>query len=185
MSGNVSEYLAPSVTSFVDDVTINIFSREALGLDLQMVDTGLASAVWTSNLLIFVPLVVAEPLLVSQFFWFNGTAVSGSTDVGIYNADGTVKLGSTGSTLNSGTSQIQTVDIADFHLPANSRLWLALGCENATQTFQRATLVVGAMDYIGIKQQAAGWSSGLPTPATFAIPTVAVLPVFGFTGGAI
>lgn len=185
MSANAVQCLSPPVSELRDNVTVHVFGPECLGKDFHGIDSGLASTAWTANLLVFVPLVLAEPLLVARMFWRNGGTVNGNTDVGIYNETGTTKLVSTGSVANSGTNVIQSVDVTDTFLPANSRLWLALGSDSATQTYLLANPVVSALDYIGVLQQAAGWSSGLPTSLAFAVPTVAVLPLFGFTGSSV
>jgi hypothetical protein len=175
---------APPYLNLMDNISVHPFSPECLGRDWLAISVGLGSAVWTANLLIFIPLLLAQPTLVAQFWWMNGAAVNGNTDVGVYTEDGQTKLGGTGSTLNSGTSQIQVVDVADFRLAADTRYWLALGSDSGTQAYSRNNLIVGGLDYIGVKQQAAGWSSGLPTTVTPAAPTVAILPNFGFTGKA-
>lgn len=185
MAGTVLEYVSPSLAGMRDGATVSVFSKECLSPELQVLGSTLGSATWTANLITYIPLVIAEALKVSQFFWTNGTAVAGNTDVGIYSADGTVKLGSTGSTANAGTSVLQVVDVTDFWLPPNSLLWLALGCDSGTQTFRRSNLIIHLQEFIGIKQQAAGWSSGLPSSATFANPSVASLPMFGFTAGTV
>lgn len=182
MSGDVREYLSPPIPDFRSGVTVNVVSPECLGGDIEAIDNGFASSVWSANLLIFIPLITAEALLVSQFFWRNGTVAAGNTDVGVYNLDGTVKLGSSGSTANAGTSAIQLANVADFYLPANRQMWLALGCDDGTHTYLNATLIVSGFDLIGVKQQAAGWSSGLPSTIAPVAPTVAKMPLFGFTG---
>lgn len=167
--------------------SITVVSAETLGGDIQVLDTAFGSTVWTANLLIFIPLILTRPCLVAQFFWRNGTVVSGtnSMEVGVYNEDGSAKLGTSGLVTPTGTSAIQVVNVTDFYLPANKRLWLALGCDNATQTFWIGNLVAEGLDYLGVKQQASGWSSGLPASVTFAVPTVAKLPYFGFTGSSV
>lgn len=182
MTGNLAERALPPPLSLVNGITINVFGYECLGLDLLYIITGLSSGVWTANLATYIPLIAVEPVLVSQFFWFNGATVDGNTDVGIYTEDGVTKLGSAGSTLNSGTSQIQVVNVSDFVLPANRRFWLALACDSATQTYWRNATAAVRQDYVGVKQQTSAWSSGLPSSATFAAPSVATLPLFGFTG---
>jgi len=164
-----------------NNVNVHLWGPECLSRN-SIIDNGLASTVWTANLLIFIPLLLIEPLLVSQFFWINGATAQDNTDVGIYSFDGQTKFGSTGSTLNSGTSALQVADVTDFRLPSNVRLWMALGCDSSTHTFLLANPVVGAQDLAGITQQAAGWSSGLPATITPAIPTVAKVPMFGFSG---
>lgn len=187
MAGNVIEHVAPASSSLVDLVTINCLSNECLGQDITVADDGLASAAYTANLLIFVPLTTARPVVVSQFFWQNGATndASGHVDIGIYSADGTRKLASTGSTTPSGTSQIQVVDISNVTLGENARYWLAFGCDSSTQTFWRGNPVTTLLDLLGVKQQSGGWSSELPSSASFATPSVGYLPFFGFTGGTI
>lgn len=186
MIGNVAQNFAPPLFSLTDSRTIIPISEECLGREWVAIDSNPASGTFTANLVVYVPLVTVERLLVRQFFWLNGAAVDGNTDVGIYSADGSVLLGSAGSTLNAGISALQAVNVADFLLPANSRLWLALSSDSSVQTYLRAApAVVYYLDYVGVKQQAAGWSSGLPSSATLAVPSVAVLPMFGFTGSAV
>lgn len=166
----------PPVTS----LTVSCISPECIGPELMVCTTGFTSAAWTANRLLAIPLLLTRPYLVNQFFWYNGATAAGNTDVGIYNEAGTTKFGSTGSTANSGTSQIQAVDSTDFYLGANQRYWLVMGCDSGTQTFQRMNPGVGLMDYLGVKEQLSGWSSGLPSSLTLAVPTVAYIPFFGF-----
>lgn len=177
-----SRTIQPPYCFLANNTTIHPYDEACVGPEIIGLDNGIATGVWTANLLAFIPLILREPLLVAQFFWHNGIAVDGNTDVGIYNESGGAKLGSSGSTLNAGTSALQIVDVTNFYIPANVRLWLALGCDSSVQQFFRSVAPVVDQDYIGIKQQASGWSSGLPTSATLAIPTIAVLPTFGFTG---
>lgn len=169
-----------------NNTSVHILSPETIGPELLATDTLLSTGTaWTANLLIFIPLIIQEPLIASQFFWYNGATVNGNTDVGIYTFDGQTKLGSTGSTVNAGASQIQVVDVTNFTLPPNVKLWLALGSDSATHTFIAANLAAIPQDSIGITQQGSGWSSGLPTTITPAVPAVAKLPMFGFTGASV
>lgn len=156
------------------------FHPDALLAELSGVDTGFASTTYTANLVVYVPFIIRASTVVTMFGWGNGGAVGGNTDVGVYNEAGTVKLGSTGATLNAGVSNLQTVDSADFTLAAG-RYWMALGCDSAVQTFDRANPDLRLLDGMGVKQQAAGYSGGLPATATFNTPTVGILPVFGFS----
>lgn len=185
MAGNVIEYISPPWTNFKDSIAISSMSApECNGFELMYLDSGSASTVWTQNMLVFIPLITTTPLLVSQFYWLNGATVDGNSDAGIYTEDGATKLISTGSTLNAGTSAIQAANVSDTLLPANRRLWLALGCDSATHTYNLANPVISALDFIGNKEQLSGWSSGLPTTIAPATPTIAKLPIFGFTGAA-
>lgn len=185
MAGLLKEYLSPPQTSFRDSVTVLMIGAECLGLDMLAIDTATAGIAWTANLLCAVPLITAEPLLVTNFFWYNTATVNGNTDVGIYSADGATKLGSTGSTPNAGANQGQFVNSTDFTLPGNSRLWLVIGSDSATHTYAAANLVIAGLEFVGVQQQASGWSSGLPTSLTLAAPSQAKLPIFGFTGASV
>lgn len=181
-----SRVIVPAPQPVSPTRTINVLSPECLGPEiLPAASASWASGAFTANLIIFVPLIVAQPLVVSQFFWQNGATVAGNTDVGIYNSDGSSKLASSGSTANAGTSAIQIVNITNIVLPANTRLWLALSSDSSVQTYLRNATAARSWDYMGIQQQAAGWSSGLPASATFAAPAVAYLPFCGFTGSSV
>lgn len=183
MTGNVIEYVSPLVANYLDNRAIHIFSPECFGLDIAATPTSLASAVYTANLITYVPLILGESLTVAQFWWENGATAAGNTDVGIYAFDGATKISSTGSTANSGTTTIQVVDVTDFTLQVNTRYWLALGCDSGTHTFARATNGSTAVvyDFIGLRQQTSGWSSGLPSTATLNAASVNYIPMFGFT----
>lgn len=176
----------PPYTRLLSEVNIYTLSQACVGAAALAIDnTTKASGVWTANRLIFLPFFTLQDVLVSQFFWTNGGTVNGNTDVGIYSEDGQTKIGSSGSTANAGTSVNQAVNVTDFFLAANHRYWLALGSDSGTQTYLRSTLVVTGMEYIGIKEQLSGWSSGLPATITPATSTVAVYPMFGFVGTAV
>lgn len=180
--GNVLEQLVPPYGSLTDNIVIHSFGPDCVGPELSSHDVGIASTAWTANLAIYVPLLLAESLLVTKFFWCNGGTLNGNTDVGVYSEDGVTKLASCGPTANSGANVVQSaVALSAVRLPANSRLWLALASDSATQTYFLANLVIAGLDFIGIKQQAAGYSSGLLSSITFEIPTVAKFPMFGFT----
>lgn len=183
MTGNVAGQFLPPLFSLVEPVNFNSFDADCMGKELKaMLNVSLASAVWTANRLIFVPFSIGRPTLVSQFYWMNGATAAGNTDVGIYTEDGTIKLGSSGSTANAGTSVLQAVNVADFTLAANQRYWLALGCDDSTHTYFRVAPSAFLQEFIGYKEQLSGWSSGLPASITIGLPTVAVVPHFGFTG---
>lgn len=165
----------------LSDITVNYLSRECIGPEIMSAQAGgFASAAWTQNRIIAIPLVVQRPYQVKQFAWYNGGTVNGNTDVGIYDETATRKIGSTGSTANSGTSVIQVVDVTDFTLAANTRYWLVLSSDSATQTYQRINPAAVLMDWVGVREQLSGWSSGLPSSLTLAVPTVAYIPFFGF-----
>lgn len=177
-----SRLITPPYMGLVDNVTVTTMSKESIGAELAAVTQALAGAVWTANLVVYIPFILKSPCLVAQFMWLNGGVANGNTDVGVYTEDGQTKLGSTGATANAGTDVFQKVNVTDFLLPANQRLWLALGCDSATHEFQRTAVAIAAIDLFGVKQEPSGYSGGLPATATFSTPTVAKTPMFGFTG---
>lgn len=182
-----SRIIQPPYVGLADTPTITSYGAECVGDDVMAITTVDLSITlsYTANLLVFVPLILREPFRLSQFFWFNGTVVTGNVDVGVYSGDGTQKLVSTGSTAASGTSAIQVVDVTDYVLPANTRLWLAIGADGATRFVAMGPNATLELAFIGVKQQTAGWSSGLPSTITLSAPTLSVLPFFGFTKGVV
>jgi hypothetical protein len=173
-------------TGLVDEINVHLDSWNCTGpMALGIDNAALASAAWTANRLLFLPFVTDVNLLVAQFFWVNGATAAGNTDVGIYSFDGQTKIGSTGSTANSGTSAVQSVNVTDFSLGADQRYWLALGCDSSTHTYFASSMRVEGWDYAGAREELSGWSSGLPGTITFAVPSVTVTPMFGFTGSSV
>lgn len=162
--------------------TISPFTEECLGGDLVLLDGGLGATTWTANLLCAVPMFLVDDLLVKYCWWENGATQNGAADVGVYNWAGTTKLGSAGSTTTSGASAIQTVNCADFTLSGGNRYWLVFGSDSGTGTFMRANPVAQHLNCVGVKQQAAGYSSGLPASLTLATATVGIVPLFGISG---
>lgn len=172
----------------IDTQSFNSLGFEGAGANLYTLNSpSFGSAVWTANRLVMIPLVVPRQTLVSQFYWVNGATVDGAghVDIGIYSTDGQIKFGSAGSTTPSGTNALQAVDITNFYIPGNTWLWLTLGSDSATQTFFRTVPTALLQEFTGIKEQLSGWSSGLPATVTLAVPTVAVVPLFGFTGASV
>ena len=165
---------------------ITPFSPECLGLDILPLDAVLQSTTnWVANLLVFIPMILAEPFLVSQFFWQNGNAINGNIDAGVYSEDGATKIISTGSTTVANVSAIQVVNVTDTWLPSNRRLWLTLGSDGTTRLLLSALNAALALTYLGVKQQASGWSSGLPSTITLGTPSQARTPLFGIVSGAV
>lgn len=171
MAGSVIEYLTPSQAGLLARSSISIFSPEILGLEMIAMGTPtINSTTTTADSVFHHPLILPSPFLLNQFFWVNGSAVNGTTDIGIYTEDGQHLLVSTGATTNANTNAIQLVNITDYILPANRRLWLTIGTNSGTQQYTRAQLTAPAADYIGLKTQASALSSGaLPSTITFTI----------------
>ena len=164
-----------------DSVLVHPWAHAALGVDLQAMGQGtFGSQTWTANLAVYIPFTLARPKTIAKFFWANGGTLGGNTDVGVYSF-GLTKLSSSGPTANSGVSDLQVVDVTDLVI-GPGRYWLALTCDSGTQIFGSCDSVnVSAQDCLGIKQEAAGYSSGLKASPTLSAPTVQSVPMFGFT----
>lgn len=138
-----------------------------------------SGAAWPSaNRALFVPFEVAAPTRVKKLWCYNGATASGNIDVGIYNRDG-VRLVSSGSTAQAGTSAIQEFDVTDLDLyPGVYYFAMASDATTTTVVSWGATL----MDHqsVGVLQMAAAMP--LPATATFASLASAYTPVIGFSG---
>lgn len=134
----------------------------------------------TAGLVIFVPFWVPEPTIVTKLWWYNGTAVAGNVDVGIYNEDAT-RIVSAGTTAAAGTSTTQSVNITDTTI-ARGAYYMAICCSDATtQRLHAAVPSAGIPQSLGLLQQA-GVTLPLSTgasPATFAKYATAYIPLFG------
>lgn len=128
----------------------------------------------TANQLLFYPFVLTDFFVIQKAFWYNGAAVSGNVDVGVYLPDGT-RLCSVGSTAQAGTNAIQSAALS-YQLPPGKYL-LAFGSDSTGALFGNAPS--SRSMFGGTFQQSSGWSSGLPASATFANLNGGYLHVFG------
>jgi hypothetical protein len=158
---------------------ISIAAPEALGVVMGAIGgfAG-ASALWPSaNLAIFVPFATRSPYLVRKVWWVNGTAVNGTTDVGIYSVGGT-RLVSSGATTQAGTSAIQSVTLGTPFLLAPGSYYMGMSASTGTtcQYFRMQPTLI-QMQFMGMGQMA----SAHALPSTITIATVANLyqPLFG------
>lgn len=133
-----------------------------------------ATAVWAAaNQAFYLPFTIETACTVAQMITWNGTAVSGNVDVGIYSWGGT-RLVSSGSTAQAGTSTLQVFDIANTALDPGD-YYMAMAMDNVTgQIFRLSVSQYHGLAY-NIKIQASAFP--LPATATFANPTAAYAPV--------
>lgn len=138
----------------------------------------LASAAWpTAKKVFYLPFRVPSALLVQQLYVYNGAAVSGNVDVGIYTPGGT-RLVSIGSTAQAGTNDQQLFDIADTLL-APGAYYLAVTLDNTTgTTFRLVPLNVGVGRIVGALTETTV-AFGLPATATFATVADTYYPACG------
>lgn len=152
-----------------------VLSRDSV---LQALDVAASSIAWpTANTAVFVPFHVYTPTVVKQIGWFNGSAVSGNVDCGIYDAAGT-RLISTGSTAQAGVSTIQTVDVTDTLL-GPGLFYMAFAADNITATVIGIVPTLQRGRVLGLVEMATAFA--LPATATFATLTGNVVPFACFT----
>ena len=138
------------------------------------------STVWpAANLAIFVPFSLDSETLIAQLWWFNGATVAGNVDIGIYTADGT-RLLSAGSTAQSGTSVLQSVNTADT-LVGPGVYYLALALSDGTATISGRTLAALQHGQIaGMAEKTSAFA--LPATVTLASLTGLFCPAMGVVG---
>lgn len=143
-----------------------------------------ASATWpAANIGIFVPFVIPEPVTFTKMFWLNGSAAGGNWDVGIFDESGNLKVAA-GTTVGSGNSLYQTVDITDTAL-SRGRWYMGICCDSITANRAFAAVpTAGILQGLGVVQDSA-CAPPLSTnanPATYAAMAQAFLPMFGAQG---
>lgn len=164
-------------------LTISSLGPSGLGNIYWAVGGVLSSGTWPATLrALYFPIRTAREALCSQFWWYNGAAVSGNVDAGIYSLGGR-KLASTGSVAQAGTNAVQLADVTNFWLPPGA-YYLALVVDNTTATMFRLAPNLVPLRSTGAAQQLL---AGLPLPTTFTAAALAsaYAPAFGVTGGAV
>lgn len=143
----------------------------------RVIGLSFSSATWpSSNRAYFLPFTLDMPIVATKLFVANGATASGNFDIGIYDDSGT-RIVSTGSTAQSGTSDLQVVDITDT-LIGPGQFFLALAFDNTTATVFRANLASGS-DPQAIGEYTQNSAFALPASATFATAASQFWPLFG------
>ena len=152
---------------------------EALAMTVTPAAPNLATSWPTANLAYYVPFYLPMNGTVKRVWWYNGSAVSGNVDCGIYNEDLTRAV-SLGSTAQAGTSVVQFGNIADTALVAG-RYWMALALDNTTGRIARFASDIELLAAFGCAQEASAFA--LPATATLAATAQANHFVFGLEIG--
>lgn len=130
-----------------------------------------------SNKAYFLPISITQPIVITAFFCINGATASGNLDIGLFDRVGT-RIISTGSTAQSGTSQVQSISVANTSV-GPGLFYLALAADNGTGTFFALTNAsVRFTSIIGEYNQSTAFP--LPATATFATSTSFYVPIIGF-----
>lgn len=156
---------------------ISPMSPESIGPELAAAGAAAASSqTWpTANKAFYVPVYLTIPIVVGRLWVLNGATAGNSWDVGIYtNAGG--RIVSTGSTLQAGTSVIQSVAIAATALEKGN-YYLAMSMNGTTGTVFRTNPAAGLVRAMGCLVQTNAFA--LPATATAAVADAAHIPIFG------
>lgn len=139
-----------------------------------------ASAVYpAANRILYMPFGLAMPVTILKLWCYNGAAVSGNLNMGIYDVTGKLIV-EIGSTVHSGVNVLQVFDIADTKIGPGD-FYLAIICDNVTSAFFRiAPAQAGFCQAMGMLQEA-GSGAVLPATATFASVASAFVPEIGFS----
>ena len=138
------------------------------------------STTWpTANKAFFLAWELLAPYTVRRLWVYNGAAVSGNLDVGLYSHDGT-RLVSSGSTAQAGTNTLQLMDVTDVLL-APGLYYLALCLDNTTGAVMSAPATLANAARGGAQMLTA---FPLPTVATLATVSAGQRPHFGLTSRA-
>lgn len=156
---------------------INAYNPDCLGSQLGTGNP--AGVAWpAANQAIYIPFVIYEPTVIKTLYTYNGGAVSGNADVGIYSEDGT-RLTSTGSTALSGANTQQVYNIDDITLgPGRYYIALALNGTSSSIYFTTGLPRQHQMKMAGVKTETSAFP--LPATATFSVySSTLTLPLFG------
>ena len=162
-------------------INIGPWSPEAIGPQISFYGawTTFGSATWpVANLAIGYPFMLSEPRTVLQMWVFNGSAVSGNIDAGIYDSAGN-KIVSKGSTAQSGTSTLQLLDVTDTALKPNVIYYAWMAVDNITATITRLAggVSLAQTGGAGVLQMASAFA--LPATVTGVAIANNYLPAFG------
>lgn len=157
--------------------TITPYSLYSIGRNLISSFGGSESVVaWPlANRAYFVPFSINQTMVITQLFASNGTTASNSIDLGIYDDNG-VRLVSTGSTLQAGTSTLQVINITDTTIGAG-RYYMAMAMNGTTGTNKSFSTTAVQNQAMGTFLMATAFP--LPATVTFAQNTTAFVPNMG------
>ena len=166
-----------AIATGLTEQTITPYSANSLGPLIAALGyaTPTSQTYIAANRAYYYPFRLAEAVTCYKAFWVNGAAVSGNVDIGIYTSAG-VKVASTGSTAQAGTSVTQIATLSASLAAGN--YYLAFACDNTTATFHVSDLAATAIwaRIFNIQYQAAAFA--LPSTATFAAAANANQPMY-------
>lgn len=143
------------------------------------IQTSVTTRTWpTANRAYYSPIEIPYPFVVARLWVFNGSAVSGNFDLGLYDRAGR-RIVSTGSVAQAGVSQTQEVAVTPVRIEAGS-YFLAMAADNTTLAVQAGTADIITRS-TGQQMQATAFP--LPATAVFATTGGAYFPMMGLASG--
>lgn len=140
--------------------------------------TGSTTIAITTNAAWVYPFTIFSQVTAYSLFWFNGTAVAGNVDIGIYDED-LNKVITTGSTAQSGVTAPQIVSITPTELTPG-RYFLAISSNDAGADFTGVTTLPNdELATLGAFTQ--GSAFALPASLTPSTTTLNTIVACGFS----
>lgn len=176
--GHILQAENPFAVTRIHVCTIGRYN--SLGNATNNIGATTSTAAWpANNLAIYIPVSIPVPFIVARFMIPNGSNLTGTVDVGIYSAAGTLLL-STGNSARANASAVQYLGVTDTLFQAGT-YYLGLVASSTTGTYLEATWANATRVLINGPLQEALGSATLPNPMTPAAYTQTFVPQFGFT----
>lgn len=145
-----------------------------------------SAAAWPlNNLAVGYPFRAVVPLTIKQFWWVNGSTLSGNIDMGVYDIDGNLITSiwfqnGNAAVAQAGSSAFQGFTLATPWTFGPGIFYVMFAASSSTGVFWRLAPLggVSVQRMLGMVQQVSALP--LPTTATFASITNAVCPMAGF-----
>lgn len=137
-----------------------------------------SSGTWYgANIAAYVPIVIPWQYPLKRFWMWNGSAVAGNIDIGLYSREG-AKIVSTGSVAQAGTDQPQYISTPYMISPGS--YYLAVSSNSGSSRVYVVSAASGASARLaGLLTQTAAFP--LPNTMTPAASTDTAYPLFGMT----
>lgn len=161
----------------------SVFSPEGVGAEAALCTSAASTATGTANMAVYVPITIQKRWTARVGYWYNGSAVSGTIDCGIYDPDMN-RLSSSTPLTQAGTFQVQALGMSPSVVLPPGAYFIALAWSSATaQLVMSGQPVAGFFAATGALYHQTGLTAGtLPDPAAWVRNASAPgLPNFGIT----
>lgn len=140
-----------------------------------------ASVAWpANNRIYYVPLLMPDDFLATQFGIDVGATNSANIEIGIYTPDGVKLIGSAATALGTANSP-QAIDITDTQLYAGNLYYVGVTLTSTGGALFCVTSGLGVAGAQMTSTMAENGSGGLPNPATFAAIADNLIPYFSLS----